>query len=108
MHPGAGPRQPQVVVLFGATGDLAKRKLLPGLFHLASHGLLPGYRIIGVSLETISPDEFRDLVRAAMDEFSTRPFGEDEWRVFAQALDYVPTDAGPTALADAVPGRKPN
>ncbi len=51
-----GPREaalpehpdPHVIVLFGATGDLAKRKLLPGLFHLAAAGLLPqGYRIIG-------------------------------------------------------------
>ena len=73
MHPGAGPKLPQVVLLFGATGDLAKRKLLPGLFHLAKSGLLPGYRIIGVSLDEMSRDEFRDLARAAR----TAPRGHD-------------------------------
>ena len=46
---GSGPRPDNhVIVLFGATGDLAKRKLLPGLFHLAAAGLMPErYRIIG-------------------------------------------------------------
>ena len=101
MHPGAGPRQAQVVVLFGATGDLAKRKLLPGLFHLATSGLIPGYRVIGVSLEDISVEEFRILVRSALDEFATRPFTEDEWQAFSAALDYVPTSAGAGALATA-------
>jgi len=102
MHPGAGPKQPQVVLLFGATGDLAKRKLLPGLFHLAKSGLLPGYRIIGVSLDDISRDEFRDLVRSALDEFFTREFTEDDWSEFVRSLDYVSTEAGPAALAEAV------
>jgi len=49
--PGVGPRFPQVVVLVGATGDLARRKLLPGLFHLSNAGFIPGCRIIGVSLD---------------------------------------------------------
>ena len=51
--PGVGPQFPQVVVLVGATGDLARRKLLPGLFHLSSAGFIPGCRIIGVSLDEI-------------------------------------------------------
>ena len=102
MHPGAGPKDAQVVVLFGATGDLAKRKLLPGLFHLATSGLLPGYRVIGVSLEDMTVEEFRSLVRAALDEFGTRPFTEDVWEEFVAALDYVPTSAGSAVLAAAV------
>ncbi|WP_338414800.1 hypothetical protein [uncultured Sphaerotilus sp.] len=61
--PGVGPRFPQVVVLFGATGDLAKRKLLPGLFHLSSAGFIPGCRIIGVSLDDIDTDGFRTARR---------------------------------------------
>ena len=59
MDPGVGPKVPQVVLLFGATGDLARRKLLPGLFHLMRSKYLPGCRIIGVSLDEISADEFR-------------------------------------------------
>ena len=41
IHPGAGPKEPQVVVLFGATGDLARRMLLPSLYGLDADGLLP-------------------------------------------------------------------
>jgi glucose-6-phosphate 1-dehydrogenase len=68
-RPAAAPQllpDDHVIVLFGATGDLAKRKLLPGLFHLAEAGLLPaGYRIVGTSRRSISDEEFRDVARAA-------------------------------------------
>ena len=46
---GVGPSNPQVVVLVGATGDLSRRKLLPGLFHLVSSGFIPDCRIVGAS-----------------------------------------------------------
>ncbi|MDP9045686.1 MAG: glucose-6-phosphate dehydrogenase [Pseudomonadota bacterium] len=100
--PGVGPRFPQVVVLFGATGDLARRKLLPGLFHLSSAGFIPGTRIIGMSLDEIDADGFRASARSALDEFSTRKFSDAEWHQFAANLDYVPLAAGPGALRAAV------
>ena len=53
---GVGPRFPQVVVLVGATGDLARRKLIPGLLHLARAGFIPTCRIIGVSLDELDAD----------------------------------------------------
>ncbi|WP_418315029.1 glucose-6-phosphate dehydrogenase [Piscinibacter sakaiensis] len=99
---GVGPRFPQLVVLFGATGDLARRKLLPGLFHLASEGFIPGCRIIGVSLDDIDRDRFRELARAAIDEFFTRKTSSSDWQAFAESLDYVPLSAGPAALKAAV------
>ena len=64
---GVGPRFPQVVVLFGATGDLAKRKLLPGLFHLISAGFIPGCKIVGVSLDKLDADGFRALARTSLE-----------------------------------------
>ena len=100
--PGVGPRHPQVVVLVGATGDLARRKLLPGLFHLSSVGFIPGCRIIGVSLDDIDLDGFRKFARAALDEFSTRKITEADWSAFAASLDYVPLAAGAAALRAAV------
>ncbi len=100
--PGVGPRFPQVVVLFGATGDLARRKLLPGLFHLASVGFIPGCRIIGVSLDDIDVDAFRMLARASLDEFSARKATDADWAAFAASLDYVPLGAGAAALRAAV------
>ena len=100
--PGVGPQFPQVVVLFGATGDLAKRKLLPGLFHLASAGFIPGCRIIGVSLDDLDLDGFRVVARKALDEFSARKVSDADWSIFAASLDYVPLAAGAGVLKDAV------
>ena len=80
---GVGPRFPQVVVLVGATGDLARRKLLPGLFHLATAGFIPGCRIIGVSLDDFTADAVRDATRGAIKEFFARKLAEDDWEAFA-------------------------
>jgi glucose-6-phosphate 1-dehydrogenase len=90
------------VVLFGATGDLARRKLLPGLYHLATAGFIPGYRIIGVSLDDLDVDAFRLLAREALAEFSGRKVTPGQWEAFAQRLDYVPLAAGAPALREAV------
>ena len=100
--PGVGPRFPQVVLLFGATGDLARRKLLPGLYHLVTAGFIPGCRIIGVSLDEITVDAFRQQARSALDEFFNRKLDEADWQAFARHLDYVPLTAGPQALKAAV------
>ena len=100
--PGVGPRFPQVVVLFGATGDLAKRKLLPGLYHLATAGFIPQCRVIGVSLDDIDLAAFRQIARGALDQFFARKVTDADWEAFAQNLDYVPLSAGAPALAAAV------
>jgi glucose-6-phosphate 1-dehydrogenase len=100
--PGVGPKFPQVVVLFGATGDLARRKLLPGLFHLASAGFIPQCRIVGVSLDDIDVTAFRAAARSALDEFSARPVTDAAWAAFSANLDYLPLAAGPAALKAAV------
>ncbi len=99
---GVGPPHPQVVVLVGATGDLARRRLLPGLFHLSTAGFIPGCRIIGVSLEQIDIEAFRKMARGALDEFSTRKVTQASWDAFAAALDYVPLAAGAGGVKAAV------
>jgi glucose-6-phosphate 1-dehydrogenase len=99
---GVGPRFPQVVVLFGATGDLARRKLLPGLFHLTSAGFIPDCRIISVSLDEMDAEGFRALARAALNEYGARKVSDADWDRFAAILDYVPLHAGPAALKAAV------
>src|SRR5688572_7001396 len=100
--PGVGPRFPQVVVLVGATGDLARRKLIPGLFHLSSAGFIPQLRIVGVSLDALDADGFRTLARAALDDFGTRKGTAEDRTTFSAGLDYLPLAAGPAALAEAV------
>ncbi|MDQ3627231.1 MAG: glucose-6-phosphate dehydrogenase [Actinomycetota bacterium] len=91
-----------VIVLFGATGDLARRKLLPGLLHLFQAGLLPGCRIVGTSLEDLDDDAFVALTRRSCEEFSSRPLSDQQWREFAELLGYVPQAAGAHALAARV------
>jgi glucose-6-phosphate 1-dehydrogenase len=100
--PGVGPRFPQVVVLVGATGDLARRKLLPGLFHLVSAGFIPGCRIVGVSLDDFDADAFRGIAKQSIDEFFTRKVSHNDWDAFANNLDYVPLAAGAGAIKAAV------
>jgi len=91
-----------VITLFGATGDLSRRKLLPGLFRLSSLGFIPGCRIIGVSLEDMTPDAFREFACEALREFSAHKPTEEGWTAFASNLDYVPIARGAAALKAAV------
>ncbi|HET9761841.1 MAG TPA: glucose-6-phosphate dehydrogenase [Nocardioidaceae bacterium] len=93
--------QPHVVVLFGATGDLSRRKLLPGLLHLYEAGLLRDCRIVGTSLDDLDTERFVKLARDAIDEFS-RPFDESCWDDFSKRLSFVRQSDGPEALAAAV------
>ena len=99
---GVGPKLPQIVVLFGATGDLAHRKLLPGLFHLVSAGFIPKCRIIGVSLEDFDTEAFRAVALHAIEKFGERKPKPESWTKFETALDYVPIAAGPGVLHAAV------
>ncbi len=93
---------PTTVVLFGATGDLAQRKLIPGLLHLFQSGLLDDLRVVGTSLDELSVDGFRDLALLAIREHSTREMKDEDWHEFAQRLDFVPLSAGVDALRAAV------
>ena len=99
---GVGPKYPQVLVLVGGTGDLAQRKLWPALFHLVGSGFIPACRMIGVSLDDISVEGFRAVVRGALEKVSPRRVSEADWSEFSQLLDYVPLSVGASALADAV------
>jgi len=99
---GVGPEFPQVVVLFGATGDLAKRKLIPGLFHLSASGFIPDCKIIGVSLDAMPIEKFQTLCKESLDEFSTREVDDESWHAFKDRLDYVPLSAGAKTLENAV------
>ena len=108
-HMRRGPRPDNhVIVLFGATGDLAMRKLLPGLFHLAAAGLMPErYRIIGSApaKSAMTDEAFREHARQAAEQFgTTKPQGA-AWDAFAASLSFASADPDNTApLASAVKG----
>jgi len=98
----APPPDPHVIVLFGGTGDLARRKLLPGLLHLFHAGLLPECRIVGVSLDPLDDAAYRKLTREACDQFARREAVRGNWSAFARLLHHVPLHVGPDGLAEAV------
>ncbi len=75
---------------------------MPGLFHLAGAGFIPGCRIVGVSLDQIDADGFRKIAREALDQFASRKSKEADWTAFAETLDYVPMAAGAHVLKAAV------
>ncbi len=64
------PGPPTTIVLFGATGDLSQRKLLPGLFRLVDVGLLPNVRIVGTSLDDHTQESFIDFVTGTISKFN--------------------------------------
>jgi glucose-6-phosphate 1-dehydrogenase len=96
------PLEPHVIVLFGATGDLARRKLLPGLLHLSIAGIVRDCRIVAVSLDDFTSESFRTFARMACDEFSDRAFTEEQWTAFEARISYAPQAGGPKALAEIV------
>lgn len=101
-HRTTSQLQPHVIVLFGATGDLARRRLLPGFLHLFDAGLLPDYQIIGTSPDELDDDGFRSFVRQACEEFARPQALAGQWSSFSRRLRYVPQSAGALGLARAV------
>jgi glucose-6-phosphate 1-dehydrogenase len=95
------PTTPTTVVLFGATGDLARRKLLPGLLHLFETGLLREVRIVGTSLEEFTRDSFVEFAREAVCDFGTES-DLDAWPEFAKRLYWAPGAGGAAVLRDTV------
>lgn len=81
--------QPTVFVVFGATGDLARRMVLPALFRLAQQDLLPAnWRVIGNGRGQVSDEQFRHRVREALEEFGPRP-EEGPWQDFRSRLRFA-------------------
>jgi glucose-6-phosphate 1-dehydrogenase len=86
-----------VIVLFGATGDLAKRKLLPGLFHLHAAGLLPqDYRVIGASPAkyALTDEQFKEHAEEACADFCITKPTDPAWPSFAERLSFAAADPG--------------
>src|SRR5579862_440168 len=81
--------QPCILVIFGATGDLTHRKLLPALYNLAIEQPLPAqFTVVGVARRPFSDDEFREQARESISSFSRRPLNPTIWENFAKGLFY--------------------
>src|SRR6266542_6161679 len=84
---------PCVMVIFGVTGDLAKRKLFPALYNLAKQELLSReFAVVGVARSPMSDDEFRKRISAEMKEFATDALDQDLWEWFIRRMHYVDGD----------------
>lgn len=92
-------KRPTTIVIFGASGDLTQRKLVPGLLSLYRKKLLPKkFAVVGVSRSEMSSAEFRKQLRAGVDEFAPKSCTAAEWKAFAKNLHYLPGSA--TKAAD--------
>ena len=81
--------QPCSVVIFGATGDLTHRKLVPALYNLAADGELPpDVAIVGFARRDKSDDEFRHDLEESTRKFSRQPVRDEIWNTFAQSIFY--------------------
>jgi glucose-6-phosphate 1-dehydrogenase len=92
------PVPPTTLVIFGATGDLARRKLLPALYNLAHEGALPErFNLIGVSRRDQSDDEFRNQARESIQQFSRRAPDEQVLEGLLGRMSYlgIPFDDTP-------------
>jgi glucose-6-phosphate 1-dehydrogenase len=85
---------PCAMVIFGASGDLTRRKLVPALYNLAHEGLLPeSLAVLGFARRPWSDAEFRDEMSRGVAEFSRlAPLDRDLWKRFGSLLEYVPGD----------------
>jgi glucose-6-phosphate 1-dehydrogenase len=97
----AGPRiartpQPCAFVMFGGTGDLAARKIVPALYNLALQRLLPAaFAVVGAARADLTAEQFREALHSDLVKFSrTKPINEDVWRSFAERVFYVSTKDG--------------
>jgi glucose-6-phosphate 1-dehydrogenase len=84
------PPNPQLIVVFGASGDLAKKKVLPALYNLAVAGLLPErYCVIGFAKDEWDHDDFRAHARSSIENHSRTPLDESAWKPFADSLWFI-------------------
>jgi len=85
------PPAPQDIVIIGASGDLSRRKLLPALYNLAAVGLLPKRGdIIGLARTNLNSEDFREIARESVRQFSRTGFDEKRWDGLASRLTYIP------------------
>lgn len=107
------PGDPFAMVIFGASGDLTKRKLMPALYNLFQSKLLPDrFSIVGVSMEPFSDDDYRKYMTDSMTEVAEVEIDPATWASFAKRLHYIQGDFNSPELfkklADVLAGLEKN
>ena len=81
---------PSGLVIFGVTGDLSRKKLMPAVYDLANRGLLPpGFALVGFARRDWETQDFEQVVHEAVKQYARTPFDEDVWRQLAQGIRFV-------------------
>ena len=84
------PVEPCTLVIFGGSGDLARRRLIPALYNLMLDGLLPAnFAVLGLGRKSMTDEDFRTTLREGVLTHSRQPLKEDRWSVFAERLFYL-------------------
>jgi len=96
-----------VLVLFGVTGDLSRKKLMPAVYDLANRGLLPpGFSLVGFARRDWEHEDFAQVIHDAVKEHARTPFNDTVWQQLAEGIRFVPgefaDDAAFDRLADTV------
>ncbi len=96
------------LVIFGVTGDLARKKLMPAVYDLANRGLLPpGFALVGFARRDWADQDFGQVVHDAVREYARTPFRESVWRQLAEGLRFVPGDFSDDDAFDAAGPDRP-
>jgi glucose-6-phosphate 1-dehydrogenase len=89
------------LVIFGVTGDLARKKLMPAIYDLANRGLLPpGFALVGFARRDWADQDFMQVVHDSVKEHSRTPFREEVWAGLGEGLRFVPGDFADDAAFD--------
>ena len=84
------PVEPCTLIIFGGSGDLARRRLIPALYNLLLDGLMPSnYIVLGLGRTPMSDEEFRAAVRDGVVKYSRQALIEDTWTAFSRHLFYL-------------------
>ncbi|MEV5574241.1 glucose-6-phosphate dehydrogenase [Spirillospora sp. NPDC052269] len=94
---------PCVLVLFGVTGDLSRKKLLPAIYDLANRGLLPpGFSLVGFARRDWDHQDFRQIAYEAVKEHARTPFREEVWDHLSEGMHFVPGEFNDPGAFDAL------
>ncbi|GAA2862807.1 glucose-6-phosphate dehydrogenase [Streptosporangium fragile] len=94
---------PCVLVLFGVTGDLARKKLLPAIYDLANRGLLPpGFSLVGFARRDWKDQDFAQLTHDAVKEHARTPFREEVWKQLSEGIFFCPGEFTDDGAFDAL------
>jgi glucose-6-phosphate 1-dehydrogenase len=89
------------MVIFGVTGDLACKKLMPAIYDLANRGLLPpGFALVGFARRDWADEDFGQIVHESVKQHSRTPFRDDVWASLAEGIRFVPGDFSDDAAFD--------